>query len=104
MITFHIPDMSCGNCASAIARAVASVDEHARLEVSIAQKLVSVQSAAAESELAKAIQEAGDTPAKSTASASRAAPASGGCCGGVRKAASANDAQAAPARRSCCCG
>ena len=104
MITFHIPDMTCGSCASAIARAVAKVDEHARLEVSIGQKLLSVQSSATESELATAIQEAGYTPAKLTASAPRPAPASGGCCGGARKATPANDAQAAPARRGSCCG
>ncbi len=103
MITFHIPDMTCGSCASAIARAVAKVDEHARLEVSIGQKLLSVQSSATESELGKAIQGAGYTPAKLSASAPRPVAASGGCCGGARKAA-ANDAQAAPARRSSCCG
>ncbi|MEJ5992406.1 heavy-metal-associated domain-containing protein [Ramlibacter sp. PS3R-8] len=104
MITFHIPDMTCGSCASAIARAVARVDEHARLEVSIGQKLLSVQSAATESELATAIQEAGYTPAKLTASAPRSTAASGGCCGGARKGASTSGAQAAPAGRSSCCG
>lgn len=86
MITFRIPDMTCGHCASTIARAVASIDKDARVEVSIPQKLVSVTSTAAESELAEAIQEAGYTTEKLTAPPPRAARAAGGCCCGTRKA------------------
>lgn len=104
MITFHIPDMTCGHCASTIARAVASVDQDARLEVSIPQKLVSVQSTAAQSELAAAIQQAGFTPEKLTDPIARPAPAAGGCCCGTRKPASAGGAQVAPVRPSSCCG
>lgn len=104
MITFHLPDMTCGHCASTIARAVASVDKDARLEVSIPQKLVSVQGTASESELAEAIREAGYTPEKLAVPVVRPAPAAGGCCCGTRKAASAGGAQAAPARSSSCCG
>ena len=104
MLTFHIPDMTCGHCASALARAVASVDEHAHLEVDLPQKLLSVRSAAAESDLASAIQKAGYTPEKVTAPASRPARVSGGCCCGPRKPVGATGAQAVPARGSSCCG
>ncbi len=104
MITFHISDMTCGNCAGAIARAVASVDKDARVEVSIPQKLVSVQSVAQESALAEAIQKAGFTPDKLAVPASRPAPSAGGCCCGPRKSASAKAEQAAPPRQSSCCG
>ena len=104
MITFHIPDMTCGNCANAIARAVASVDKDARLEVSIPQKLVSVESAAQESALAEAIQKAGFTPEKLADPASRPAPTAGGCRCGPRKSAPAKAEQAAPARQGSCCG
>lgn len=80
MTTFRIPDMTCGHCASTIARAVASVDKNARVEVSIAQKLVSVASAAPEGELADAIREAGYSPESVAAVPPRAAAAAGGCC------------------------
>ena len=103
MITFRIPDMTCGHCASTIARAVASVDQAARLEVSIPQKLVSVFSTAAESELAAAIQQAGYTAESVTVPAPRPTAAASGCCCSSRKPASVDAGQAAPApRRSCC--
>ena len=104
MITFRIPDMTCGHCASTITRAVASVDKDARVEVSIPQKLVSVLSTAAESELAAAIQEAGYTPETVTAPASQPARAAGGCCCGTRKPASTGSEQSVPVRQSSCCG
>jgi len=62
MVTFRIPDMTCGHCASAIARAVASVASQARLDVSIPDKLVRITGDAAQAELAEAIREAGYTP------------------------------------------
>ncbi|TWO68115.1 heavy-metal-associated domain-containing protein [Caenimonas sedimenti] len=102
-MNFSIPDMTCGHCASAIARAVASVDKEARLEVDIPQKRVSVLSTAPESELAEAIQEAGYTPEKFTAPALRSAPAAGGCCCGTRQPRSPDAGVAGPARRSSCC-
>lgn len=104
MTTFHIPDMTCGHCASSIERAVASVDKNASVEVSIPQKLVTIQSAAQESALAEAIREAGFTPERLAAPTSPAAPVAGGCCCGPRKSASAKVEQAAPARQSSCCG
>lgn len=104
MITFHIPDMTCGHCASTIARAVASVDKDARLEVSIPQQLVTVHSTAAETELVEAIQEAGYAPEKVAAPAPGPKAAAGGCCCGSRKALPAGGEQAEPARRSSCGG
>lgn len=80
MTTFRIPDMTCGHCASTIARAVASVDKSARIEVSIPQKLVTVTSNAAETELAQAIRESGYAPERVAAVSPRGAPAGGGCC------------------------
>jgi len=104
MITFRIPDMTCGHYASTIARAVASVDKDARLEFSIPQKLVNVLSTSPESELAQAIEEAGYTPEKVTAPASRPAAAAGGCCCSSTKRAPVDAGQAAPAGRTSCCG
>lgn len=87
MFTFRVPDMTCGHCASAIARAVASVDRDARLDIRIADKLVQVSTAAAANDLVDAIADAGYT-AQPVDSVPAAAPArSGGCCCGSRKAA-----------------
>jgi copper chaperone len=86
MVTFHIPDMTCGHCASKIAKAVAGVDASARTEVGIAERQVRVTSAAADSELLQAIQDAGYHPVQVESPALAPAQAAGGC------------------RGSCCCG
>lgn len=89
MVTFQVNDMTCGRCASAISRAVASVDKAARLEIRIQEKLVRVDSGASAAELAEAIQEAGYTPQEVRQEPTRPAAArtSGECgCGcGPRK-------------------
>ena len=103
MPTFLIPDMTCGHCASTIARALASVDKNARIEVSIPQKLVTVASTAPEVELAEAIREAGYSPEKIAAAAPLAAPAAGGCCcRGAKAAAVEASASRRTAGDSCC--
>ena len=104
MTTFRIPDMTCGHCASTIARAVASVDKNARLEVSIPQKLVTVASAAPESELADAIREAGYSPEKLAAVPPRAAPAAGGCCCRAAKPAPTEASASRGTADGSCCG
>lgn len=82
MITFRVNDMTCGHCASAISRAVASVDKAARVDIRIQQKLVRVSSTAAAAELAEAIQDAGYTPQEFRAEpAQTAAPQMASGCG-----------------------
>ena len=87
MVTFQVQDMTCGRCASSIARAVAAVDPSARIEVDIARKLVRVTGEAAVADLAEAIQDAGYTPqdvpggAAPAAAAARAASGCGCGCG-----------------------
>ena len=104
MTTFRIPDMTCGHCASTIARALTTVDKNARIEVSIPQKLVTVSSAAAEDELAEAIREAGYSPEKVAALAPRAAPAAGGCCCRAAKAAPVEVSGSRGTAGGSCCG
>ena len=101
MVTFQVNDMTCGHCASAISRALAAVDNKARLDVRMQQKLVRVESTLSAAELAEAIQNAGYTPQEvRPESAQPAAPRAGGCgCGcGPTKA-----AQAEPAAAGSCC-
>ncbi len=93
MTAFHVSGMTCGSCATRIQRAIAAVDDEARVEVSIRDQLVQVSSTATDAELADAIQEAGyvpekiDTAPSHTSGANPAAPSqchgsahSGGSC------------------------
>lgn len=108
MVTFQVNDMTCGHCASTIARAIAGVDKAAQLDIRIAQKLVRVGSTAPAAELAEAIRGAGYTPEEvaDTAPSSTAPRASAGCgCGcGPAKAAQVDAAQAAAPAGGGCCG
>ena len=109
MFTFQVPDMTCGHCASTIAKAVAGVDKSARIEVDIPRKLVRVSSAAPLGDLAKAIQDAGYTPQEVQAkpAPATAAPRTATGCGcgcGPRKAASVDTGRAGVAAAGACCG
>ena len=107
MVTFQVNDMTCGHCASAISRALASVDKNARMDIRIQQKLVRVSSTASAAELAEAIQDAGYTPVELLDEPVQPAapPASAGCgCGcGSRKPASVDTGQRAAAVGGSCC-
>lgn len=107
MVTFRVNDMTCGHCATAISRAVAAVDQNARMDIRIQQKLVRVTSNASVADLAEAIQDAGYTPVEvRDEPAQPAAPrASGGCgCGcGTPKAAGVDPRQQAGTAGGSCC-
>lgn len=105
MTTFRIPDMTCGHCASTIARAVASVAKDARLDFNIQEKLVRISGSTAAVELAEAITDAGytveavlDSPAPTPAQ-----QRAGGCCCGTRKSAPVDVRQASGKPGSSCC-
>lgn len=106
MITLRISDMTCGHCASTIARAVAGVDKGARVEVDIPGKTVSITSSAPDSEVMEAIQEAGYTPERLAAAPANPPRAGSGCgCGcGPRAAPPLDIAQSATAPGRSCCG
>lgn len=63
MIEIKVPDMTCGHCASTISKAVKEVDPAARLEFSMPEHLVRIETRAAKDEVVQAIAEAGYTPA-----------------------------------------
>ncbi len=62
MIEFKVPDMTCGHCASTITKAVKELDAGAKLDISLAEHLVRVDSKASREDLQHAIAEAGFTP------------------------------------------
>lgn len=103
MVTFRVPDMTCGHCAGTIARAVAAVDKDAGIEVNIPHKLVRVVSTAPEAELAQAIQQSGYSPEKLVATPSVPASTGGGCCcGGAGSQTRGTPRTDTPGRSSCC--
>jgi copper chaperone len=62
MHQFNVSDMTCGHCASTITQAVKGADPKAKVEISIPEKRVKVESALSEGELAQHIREAGYSP------------------------------------------
>lgn len=62
MIEISVNDMTCGHCASAIARAVKEVDSAGRCEVDLAAKRVRIESGEPAPAFVEAIAEAGYTP------------------------------------------
>lgn len=56
---FAIPDMTCGGCANAIARAVTGLDPEAKLDVDVAVKIVKVASSLPPQRVIEAIEAAG---------------------------------------------
>lgn len=107
MVTFQVPDITCGHCASSIVRAVAGVDRTAVTEVDIPRKLVRITSGTPAAKLAQAIQEAGYTPQEVQAEPAppavpRAAPGCGCGCGPNKAPAVAMGQRAAAGVSSCC--
>jgi copper chaperone len=62
VIEITVNDMTCGHCASTIARAVKEVDAAGRCEVDLATKRVRITSTRPAREFVEAIEEAGYTP------------------------------------------
>jgi copper chaperone len=62
MIELKVPDMTCGHCASTITKAVKELDALAKVEVSLPDHRVRVDSKASKEDLVRSITEAGYTP------------------------------------------
>ena len=59
MMEFKVEDMSCGHCAGVITKTVLALDAQARVEVNLAQKMVSIESDQERAVIAAALDEAG---------------------------------------------
>lgn len=62
MAVFRVADMTCGNCAGRIKRALVTVDDKAQIEINLHDRLVRISGTVTEAEFAETIQEAGYTP------------------------------------------
>lgn len=61
--TFVVDDMTCGHCVSTITKALASLDNQAKVNVDLGTRRVEVTSTeAGDAQLQEAIKEAGYTP------------------------------------------
>ena len=65
MIAFKVDDMTCGHCVSTITKALAAVDQGAKVDFDLAAHQVRIEPVAADAEeLRDAIEEAGYTPVR----------------------------------------
>jgi copper chaperone len=64
MIELNLPDMTCGHCASTVAKTVAFVDPAAKVEVDLDSKSVRIQSTEERQDFAEALTDAGYPPAQ----------------------------------------
>jgi copper chaperone len=64
MIELKLPDMTCGHCASTVAKTVALVDPTARVEVDLRSQQVKIESEEDPRDFADALTEAGYPPAQ----------------------------------------
>jgi len=83
MIAFEVDDMTCGHCASTLAKALKGADKDAEVQIDLATRRVLIASATAHvKELAEAIKDAGYTPVPVEAAVAVKEPAEKrGCCG-----------------------
>jgi copper chaperone len=103
--TFRVPDMTCGHCASTIAKAIRAEDSAARLEFDIGEHLVCISSAAMpKADLQEALRAAGYNPMEVQPRAAQSARTSGGGCGCRSSTAQRFDMpqSAASAKGGCC--
>ena len=62
MTAFTVNDMTCGHCAATITDAVKALDPAGRIEIDLAAKRVTVESAVSAERIAAAITRAGFSP------------------------------------------
>jgi copper chaperone len=63
MLEFKLPDMTCGHCASTVAKTCRLVDPQAKVDVDLDTRVVRVTSSEDAVEFAQALAEAGYPPA-----------------------------------------
>ena len=59
---FHIPDMTCGHCASHISKAISAIDPNAQITVDLSAQTVAIESTANSDAFAAAVKDAGYSP------------------------------------------
>lgn len=63
MLTFTVPDMSCGHCVKAITNAITALDAGAKVTTDLETKVVTVDTTVEQAAIAAALTEEGYPPA-----------------------------------------
>ncbi|NNF70695.1 MAG: heavy-metal-associated domain-containing protein [Rhodobacteraceae bacterium] len=56
---FHVPEMSCGHCTSAITKEIATLDPGAKVATDLDERTVDIETAQTRADVAAAIKAAG---------------------------------------------
>jgi copper chaperone len=64
MTEFHLPDMTCGHCASRVTQALKQADPACEVRIDLKAKTAQVQSNEDRDRLVEALSEAGYAPAR----------------------------------------
>lgn len=72
MIRVHVSNMSCGGCAKGVTRAILGVAPHAKVDVDLSDRVVTVNDASDEAAIVAAVQAAGYQASVLDAGAARA--------------------------------
>jgi len=59
MMTFTLPDMTCGHCVATVTKAIKTLDASAVVKADLASKTVAVDTSAQAAAVSKALEEAG---------------------------------------------
>ena len=59
MMTFSIPEMTCGHCVATVTKAIQSLDHAARVRPDLAARTLMVETSAPAMAVSKALEEAG---------------------------------------------
>ncbi len=59
MMTFNLPDMTCGHCVATVTKAIKTLDSTAEVKADLARKTVSVETSAPAGAVSKALEDAG---------------------------------------------
>lgn len=64
MTEFHLPDMTCGHCASRVAQALKQADPACEIRIDLKARTAQVQSSEERATLVEALTEVGYAPAR----------------------------------------
>jgi copper chaperone len=62
MYQFNVPDMTCGHCVSTVTKAIEDADPKAKVDISLAERRVQIQTTLSSEEAARQIAQAAYTP------------------------------------------
>jgi copper chaperone len=59
MMTFSVPEMTCGHCVATVTKAIKTLDSAAQVKADLAARTVAVETSAPAASVSRALEEAG---------------------------------------------